>query len=74
MNLVICNAAQLIGSALPCGNISPLGVTGAPVIDEARATIYLDAAVMRANGPHHEVYSLSLADGSVGWTMALPSR
>jgi len=23
-------------SALPCGNISPLGVTGAPVIDEQR--------------------------------------
>jgi hypothetical protein len=40
-------------STLPCGNISPLGVTGTPVIDEARATLYLDAAVMRANGPRH---------------------
>ena len=57
------------GSTLPCGNISPLGVTGAPVIDEARATIYLDAAVMRDSGPRHEIYALSLADGSVerGW-------
>jgi len=56
-------------SALPCGDISPLGVTGAPVIDEARATLYLDAAVMRANGPRHEIYALSLADGSIepGW-------
>jgi outer membrane protein assembly factor BamB len=57
------------GPALPCGNISPLGVTGAPVIDAPRATIYLDAAVMRANEPRHEIYALSLADGSVepGW-------
>ena len=56
-------------SALPCGNISPLGVTGAPVIDEQRATLYLDAAVMRANGPRHEIFALSLADGSIepGW-------
>jgi hypothetical protein len=56
-------------SALPCGNISRLGVTGAPVIDAARATLYLDAAVMRANGPRHEIYALSLADGSIepGW-------
>ena len=28
---------------------------GAPVLDEARATLYLDAAVMRANGPRHEI-------------------
>ncbi len=56
-------------SALPCGNISPLGVTGAPVIDDRRATLYLDAMVMRAKGPRHEIYALSLADGSVepGW-------
>jgi len=46
-------------------------VTGAPVIDEARATLYLDAAVMRANGPRHEIYALSLADGSIepGWPL-----
>jgi PQQ enzyme-like repeat protein len=58
-------------SALPCGNISPLGVTGAPVIDEARATLYLDAAVMRANGPRHEIFALLLTDGSIepGWPL-----
>ena len=58
-------------SALPCGNISPLGVTGAPLIDEQRATLYLDSAVMRANGPRHEIFALSLADGSIepGWPL-----
>ncbi len=58
-------------SALPCGDISPLGVTGAPVIDEPSATLYLDAAVMRANGPRHEIFALSLVDGSIkpGWPL-----
>jgi hypothetical protein len=58
-------------SALPCGNISPLGVTGAPVIDEQRATLYLDAAVMRGSGPRQEIFALSLADGSIepGWPL-----
>jgi outer membrane protein assembly factor BamB len=58
-------------SALPCGNISPLGVTGAPVIDEQHATVYLDASVMRANGPRHEIFALSLTDGSIepGWPL-----
>ena len=51
--------------ALHCGVISSLGVTGTPVIDKARATLYVDAMVMRENGPRHEVYALSLADGAV---------
>jgi hypothetical protein len=52
-----------------CGDIWPLGVTGTPVIDKARATLYLDAMVLRDDRPRHEVYALSLADGSVesGW-------
>lgn len=56
-------------SDLPCGNIFPLGVTGTPVIDEANAAVYLDAAVRQADGVHHEMFALSLADGAVleGW-------
>jgi outer membrane protein assembly factor BamB len=57
-------------STLLCGDISPhLGVTGAPVIDETTATLYLDANVARANGPRHEIFALSLANGSIhsGW-------
>jgi hypothetical protein len=39
------------------------------VIDEQRGTLYLDAAVMHANRPRHEIFALSLADGSAepGW-------
>jgi hypothetical protein len=52
-----------------CGDIWPLGVTGTPVIDKARATLYLDAMVMRDGKPRHEVDALSLADGTIepGW-------
>jgi outer membrane protein assembly factor BamB len=56
-------------SALPCGDLPSVGVTGAPVIDPARATLYLDAMVMRGDEPRHEIYALALADGSIepGW-------
>ena len=53
----------LLSAAFHCGNIWPLGVTGTPVIDPARATLYLDAAIMRDNKPRHEIYALSLVDG-----------
>ena len=47
-----------------CGDIWPLGVTGTPVIDSARATLYLDAAVTRDGAPRHEIYAISLIDGT----------
>jgi outer membrane protein assembly factor BamB len=33
-------------SALSCGNINPLGITGTPVIDEVTQAIYVDAAIV----------------------------
>lgn len=56
-------------SALGCGNIDPLGITGTPVIDPASEAMYLDAMVSGSDGPHHLVFALSLKDGSVlpGW-------
>jgi hypothetical protein len=52
-------------SSLPCGNINPLGITGTPVIDPATQAIYFDAAVEEKDGPRHEIFGLSLKDGSV---------
>jgi PQQ-like domain len=46
-------------SALRCGNIDPLGVTGTPVIDEATQSVYLDAAVADPSGPRHRIFALS---------------
>jgi hypothetical protein len=56
-------------SALRCGNINPLGITGTPVIDEASGSIYLDANIADSSGPHHRLFALSLKDGLVlpGW-------
>jgi outer membrane protein assembly factor BamB len=51
---------------LPCGNISPEGVTGTPVIDAASGRLYLDASTVQAqNLPRHMIYALLLANGKV---------
>ncbi len=57
------------GSSLPCGNIDPLGITGTPVIDPQTQAIYFDAALEGPNGPRHQIFALSLKDGSIlqGW-------
>ena len=51
--------APVARSSLPCGNIDPLGITGAPVIDESREAIYLDAAIETRSGPATRVFALS---------------
>jgi hypothetical protein len=53
------------GSALPCGNISPLGITGTPVIDDVKVAVYLDAMVDAGDGsdPQHLVFGLGLDGG-----------
>jgi hypothetical protein len=52
-------------SALPCGNIDPLGITGTPVIDESQDAIYFDAMASTQAGPQHLVYGLSAANGQI---------
>lgn len=56
-------------SVLPCGNVNPLGITGTPVIDEATQALYVDAAIDDRSGPRHQIFALSLKDGSTldGW-------
>ena len=57
-------------SALPCGNIDPMGVTGTPTIDPTTGIVYLEAYVQTSTGgPRHMVFGLSLATGKVapGW-------
>jgi PQQ enzyme repeat len=63
-------------SSLPCGNISPLGITGTPVIDPASEAIYLNAMVQESNGPRHRVFGLALKDGAVlpGFRSTSPTR
>jgi uncharacterized repeat protein (TIGR01451 family) len=58
-------------SALNCGDIDPLGITGTPVIDPDARLILVDAMTTPDAGAtkQHLIFALSLDDGSVtpGW-------
>ncbi|HET6438937.1 MAG TPA: hypothetical protein VFG59_12795 [Anaeromyxobacter sp.] len=58
-------------SALPCGNIDPLGITGTPIVDPSSRTVFLDAMTTPDGGStkRHLVFALSVDDGSTrpGW-------
>jgi outer membrane protein assembly factor BamB len=62
-------------SSLRCGNINPLGITGTPVIDAGRGTVYLDAMVSEQDRPQHMIFALTLLDGSIrpGWPVNVAS-
>jgi outer membrane protein assembly factor BamB len=51
------------GSSLPCGNISPSGITGTPVIDTGTDTIYVVA--FESPATMHYLVALSITDGKV---------
>jgi hypothetical protein len=66
--LPLAEAAGQAGSG--CGNISPVGVTGTPIIDLPSRTMYLSAAIGIASGiQSHQIYALSIDDGTTvpGW-------
>jgi outer membrane protein assembly factor BamB len=52
-------------SALPCGNIDPLGITGTPVYDEGSDTVFVVASL----GPSadHELFALDADTGKTRW-------
>lgn len=54
--------APVPGSALPCGDIDPSGITGTPVIDAATGTLY---AVAFLNSGRHVLFGLDLSNGSI---------
>jgi outer membrane protein assembly factor BamB len=62
------NVGAPVTSGLPCGNISPLGITGTPVVHLASRSLFFDAMV---NGPtkRHFIFSLNVDTGATnpGW-------
>src|SRR5262249_52419537 len=56
---------------MPCGNISPLGITGTPVIDATSRTVYFDTMTTTDADAthHHKIHAVSLEDGAErsGW-------
>src|SRR5213595_4336490 len=46
------NLGPAVSSGLPCGNISPLGITCTPVVDLASRSLFLDAMIEGATKKH----------------------
>ena len=57
-------------SALPCGNIDPLGITGTPVYNPASGLVY---AVAETTGYHHVLVGIAVRDGAVRVERDIPA-
>jgi outer membrane protein assembly factor BamB len=64
------NVGTPIASGLPCGNISPVGITGTPIVHLASRSLFLDAETPPSPGVfRHMIYSLNVDTGAIkpGW-------
>jgi outer membrane protein assembly factor BamB len=57
-------------SALPCGNIDPLGITGTPVYDPATGMVY---AVAETTGFHHVLAGITVPGGKLVFRRDVPT-
>ncbi|HUR52150.1 MAG TPA: PQQ-binding-like beta-propeller repeat protein [Mycobacteriales bacterium] len=55
-------------SALPCGNIDPLGITGTPAYDLTTGSVFV---VAETTGGVHTLYALAATTGAVRWHRGL---
>src|SRR5450759_4713009 len=57
--------------SLPCGNITPtVGITGTPVIDQARSEIFVVADELRNGNPTHMLVGLDTTSGRTEMTLS----
>jgi polyvinyl alcohol dehydrogenase (cytochrome) len=57
-------------SALPCGDIDPLGITGTPAYDQANGLVYV---VAESTGFRHTLFGLSVTNGAVAVDRYIPT-
>jgi outer membrane protein assembly factor BamB len=64
------NVGAPITTGLPCGNISPIGITGTPIVDLGTRSLFFDAEV---SGVGHRIFSLNIDTGAInaGWPVTL---
>jgi PQQ-like domain len=62
-------ASPVPASSLPCGDIEPtVGITGTPVVDEARGELFVVADELKQGAPAHVLVGLSTVTGSTELT------
>jgi outer membrane protein assembly factor BamB len=59
-------------SALPCGNINPLGITGTPAYDPATKRLFVVAETTEAGAVRHRLLGLDAATGRVVLSRLVP--
>jgi PQQ enzyme repeat len=66
------NVGTPVTSGLPCGNISPFGIIGTPVVDLASRALFFNAMINGATKKHF-VFSLNVDTGAtnLGWPVDL---
>ena len=52
------------GSGLPCGDISPLGITGTPAYDQSTGSVFV---VAESTGGAHDLVALDASSGATRW-------
>jgi hypothetical protein len=64
-----------VTSGLPCGNISPVGIIGTPVVDLASRSLFFDALI-DGQTKKHFIYSLNVDSGvtNPGWPVDVNTR
>lgn len=70
-------APAVPASALPCGNISPYGITGTPVVDLPSRSLFFDAVTRDvSNVVKHLIFSLNVDTGGLhpGWPVTLDTN
>lgn len=59
------HVASPVTSGLPCGDISPSGITGTPVLDARRGELWAVVLTAVAGKPEHEVVALGARNGKL---------
>jgi hypothetical protein len=63
--------APVPSGVLPCGNVTPVGISGTPVVDQPSRALFFNAMIRSSTSvpPRHYVFSLNVDTGALnpGW-------